>query len=155
MELPPWTQRKVCWSRHLVFAMVYEPYLQHPLEEGPLILLPEIWVWSLAMFLERCQAPKTAPTLKLAPHHYVSCLNLDKFMFNTCFLTHTHTSIHLSIQHGIIHPKTHTYPFIKHKEPNHTHIQMLAFIQHMKTVSYHTSKTRQQLNHGSKVSWQS
>ena len=49
------------------------------------------------------------PILRLASHHCVLCLNLDKIMFNTCILTHTHTSIHLSIQHGIIHHKTHTY----------------------------------------------
>ena len=28
-------------SHHLVFAMVQEPYIQRPFEEGPLILLPE------------------------------------------------------------------------------------------------------------------
>ena len=42
------------------------------------------------------------PTLRLASHHYVLRLNLIKNMFNTCIYTHTHTSIHLSIQHGII-----------------------------------------------------
>ena len=62
------------------------------------------------------------PTLRLASHHCVLHLNLDKIMSNTCTLnSHTHTSIHLSIQHGIIHPKTHTYPSIKHEEPNHTY----------------------------------
>ena len=43
------------------------------------------------------------PTLRLVSHHCVLCLNLIKNMFNTCIYTHTHTSIHLSIQHGIIH----------------------------------------------------
>ena len=68
------------------------------------------------------------PTLRLASHHCGLHLNLDKIMSNTCTLnSHTHTSIHLSIQHGVIYPKTHTYPSIKHKELNHTHT-ILAFI---------------------------
>ena len=45
------------------------------------------------------------PTLRLASHHCVLRLNLIKNMFNTCIYTHTHTSIHLSIQHEIIIPK--------------------------------------------------
>ena len=50
-------------------------------------------------------------TLRLASHHCVLRLNLDKIMFNTYILTHTHTSIHLRIQHGIMIPKhIHTHP---------------------------------------------
>jgi len=58
------------------------------------------------------------PTLRLASYHCVLHLNLNEIMFNTCILNYTHTSIRLSIQHDMIHPKTHTYPSIKHKESN-------------------------------------
>ena len=82
----------------------------------------------LRYVLGKVLGTQDCPTLRLASHHCVLHLNLDKIMFNTCILTHTHTNIRLNIKHGIIHPKTHTYPSIKHKEPNHTHIQTLAFI---------------------------
>ena len=42
------------------------------------------------------------PTLRLASHHCVLHFNLIKNIFNICIYTHTHTSIYLSIQHGII-----------------------------------------------------
>ena len=48
-------------------------------------------------------------TLRLASHHCVLCLNLIKNIFNTYFLTHTHASIHLTYNHGIIIPKQLTY----------------------------------------------
>ena len=76
----------------------------------------------LRYVLEKVLGTQDCPTLRLGSHHCVLRLNLDKIMFNTCILTRTHNSIRLNIQHGIIHPKIHTYPSIKHKEPNHTHI---------------------------------
>ena len=85
------------------------------------------------------------PTLRLASDHCVLHHNLDKIIFNTCILTHTHTSIHLSIQHGIIHPKTHTYPSIKPMKPNHTYTT-LAFIQSWHQGIHHITN----LNHTSK-----
>ena len=57
------------------------------------------------------------PTLRLASHHCVLCPNLIKNMFNTCIYTHAHTSMHLSIQHGIFIPKQHTYQ-PKPRKPN-------------------------------------
>ena len=56
-------------------------------------------------------------TLRLASHHCVLHPNLIKNKFNTCIYTLTHTSIHLSIQHGIFIPKQHTYQ-PKAREPN-------------------------------------
>ena len=67
------------------------------------------------------------PTLRLASHHCVLRLKLDKIMFNTYVLnlhTHWHASKRTTWHH---HPKTHTYPSIKHKKPNHTYTT-LAFI---------------------------
>ena len=45
------------------------------------------------------------PILELDFSHCVLYLNLIKSMLNTCILNHTHTSIDLSIEHGIIYPK--------------------------------------------------
>ena len=51
------------------------------------------------------------PTLGLVSYHCVLRFNLIKNNFNTCIYTHTHTSIHLSIQSWDHHPKTyHIYP---------------------------------------------
>ena len=85
------------------------------------------------------------PTLRLASHHCVLYLNLIKSMFNTCILTHTLTSIHLSIQHDIIIPKQHTYLSIKQQETQPQiytnpsihlswHLINLAYIYH--SISY-------------------
>ena len=56
------------------------------------------------------------PTLRLVSHHCVLHLNLIESIFNTCIYTHTHTSIHLSIQYDIFIPKKHTYPSTQTKE---------------------------------------
>ena len=36
------------------------------------------------------------PTIRLASHYCVLCLNIIKSKFNTCILTHTHTRMHLT-----------------------------------------------------------
>ena len=129
------------WSRNHIYSILSRKEL--------LILLPEIWVRSLGTFLEKVLDTQDRPTLMLASHHCVLRLKLIKNIFNTCILTHAHTSIRLSIQHGIIHPKTHTYLPLNKKEPNP------CIYKPQLVKSYHTSKTRQQHNHGNKVSWQS
>ena len=66
-------------------------------------------------------------TLRLASYHCVLRLKLDLIMFKTYLLnshTHQHASKHTTWHH---HPKTHTYPSIKHKKPNYTYTT-LAFI---------------------------
>ena len=69
--------------------------------------------------LRKLLGTQDRPTLRLASHHYLLCLN-----------SHTYTSIHLSIQHDIIHPKTYTYPSIQHKEPNHTYTTLMMASRH-------------------------
>jgi len=91
-------------------------------QERTIDLTTRDMVLGLRYVLGKVLGTQDRPTRRLASHHCVLHLNLNKSMFNTCILTLTHTSIHQNIQHGIIHPKTHTYPSIKHKEPNHTHI---------------------------------
>ena len=79
------------------------------------------------------------PTLRLASHYYVLHINLIKNIFNTCIYTHTHTSIHLSIQYEILIPKQHTYPSTPKKKRTKHIKETLAFIYHVKTC--HTSNT--------------
>ena len=63
------------------------------------------------------------PTLRLASRHFVLYLNLIKSMFNTCILTHTHTSIHLSCNMASFIPNpNHT--------SNHAHQANLTYIYH-------------------------
>ena len=111
----PWTQGG---SRHLVFAMVQEPYIQRPFEEGPFDFTTKDMGSEFRYTLGKVLGTQDCPTLRLASHLCVLYLNLIKSMFNTCILTHTHTSIHLSIHHGIIHPK-----------PQHTSIMASKHIQ--------------------------
>ena len=68
-------------SRHLVFAMVQEPYIQHPLKEGPFDLTIRDMGSEFRYILGK--------VLVCVLH-----LNLIKNMFNTCILTHTHTHTH-------------------------------------------------------------
>ena len=79
------------------------------------------------------------PTLRLASHYYVLHINLIKNIFNTCIYTHTHTSIHLSIQYEILIPKQHTYPSTPKKKRTQHIKETLAFIYYVKTC--HTSNT--------------
>ena len=75
----------------------------------------DLWSYYQSMGLEfrytlgKVLGTQGCPTLRLASHHCVLCLDLIKNMFNTYFLTHTHTSMHLTYDHGIIIPKQHTY----------------------------------------------
>ena len=62
------------------------------------------------------------PTLRLASHHCVLCLNLIKSIFNTCSYTHTHTNIHLSTQHGIFIPKQHI--ILKQESQTHKNLNI-------------------------------
>ena len=66
--------------------------------------------------LEKVLGTQDHPNLRLASHHYVLRPDLIKSIFNTYVYTHTHTSIHLSIQYGIFITKQHTYPSTQTKE---------------------------------------
>ena len=76
--------------------------------------------------------------LRLASRHCVLRPNLIKNMFNTCIYTHTHTSIHLSIQSW-------------HHSSQNTYLSTLKQkrAKHKRNPSIHL--TRQQLKHGSKT----
>ena len=68
------------------------------------------------------------PTLKLAFHHCVLCLNFIKNNVNTCILnSHTHTSMHLTYNHGIFIPKQ-TYLSIHKAKKAKQAKETLAFI---------------------------
>ena len=61
------------------------------------------------------------PTLRLASHHCVLYLNLIKNNLNTCILNlHTHTSMHLTHNHGIFILKQ-AYLSIHKAKENQTH----------------------------------
>ena len=76
--------------------------------------------------------------------HYVLRLNLIKDTFNIYHsrLTHTHISIHLSIQHGIFisNPKIHLSCISSHLKPQHTSITHGI-------ISYSRQKHRHGSNH--------
>ena len=73
----------------------------------------DLWSYYQSMGLEfryplgKVLGTQDRPTLRLASHHYVLCLNLIKSIFNICIYTHTHTHYHTS-KHTIWHlyPKT-------------------------------------------------
>ena len=69
--------------------------------EGPFDLITKDMGSEFRYALGKVLRTQDRPTLRLASHHCVLCLNHDKNMFNTCTLTHTHTSIHLSKQSSI------------------------------------------------------
>ena len=89
---------------HFIIGLKFCLLQWHPLEEGPFDLTTKDMGSEFKYILMKVLGTQDQPTLRLASHHCVLRLNLIKNMFNTCILTHTHISIHQSIQHGIIHP---------------------------------------------------
>ena len=65
-------------------------------------------------------------TLRLASHCCVLRLNLIKKIFNTYILTHTHTSMHLTYNHGIFIPKQHIYQPKAKETQTQTHLRTLT-----------------------------
>ena len=67
------------------------------------------------------------PTLRLVSHHCVLYLNLIKNNFQYLYskLTHTHTSMHLIYNHGIIIPNNRSYQPIKQKRAKPKYIYKL------------------------------
>ena len=61
--------------------------------------------WEFRYILGKVLGTQDSLTLRLVFHHCILYLNLIKNMFNTWIYTQTHTSIHQSIQYGIIIPK--------------------------------------------------
>ena len=127
----------MCRSRHLVIWSRNHKY--------SVLLKKDHWSYYQSIssefryVLRKVLGTQDCPTLRLASHLYVLRLNLIKNMFNTCIFTHTHTSIHLSIQHGIFHSKQNILIHLpKQKRTRHIK-ETLAFIYDVKT--YHTSKT--------------
>ena len=98
-------------SRHLVFQW-FRNHTYSVLSRKVLWSYYQSMSSEFRYALRKVLGTQDRPTLRLASYRCVLRLNLIKNNFNTCILTHAHTSIHLSIQHGIFHPKT-TYLFIK------------------------------------------
>ena len=87
---------KKCQSHHLVIWFrnhEYSVLLRNDLRSYYQSMGSEFW-YALGKVL----GTQDRPTLRLTSHHYVLHPNLIKNMFNTCIYTHTHASIHLSIQ---------------------------------------------------------
>ena len=84
------------------------------------------------------------PTLRLASHHCVLCLNLIKNKFNTSILTHTHTSMHLTYNMASFIPKHISIHKAIKSQTRMRNPSMWNSIIHL--------KTRQQPKHGSKAS---
>ena len=95
-----WTQGKKYRSCHLVIWSRNREY--------SVLSRKDLWSYCQSMgsefryALRKVLGTQDRPTLRLATHHCVLCPNLIKNVFNTCIYTHTHISIHLSVQHGIL-----------------------------------------------------
>ena len=77
--------------------MVYGLDISCPLDEGPFDLTTRDMGLELRYVLRKVLGTQNCPTLRLAFHRCVLCLNPIKGTLNIVILTHTHINIHLAI----------------------------------------------------------
>ena len=128
MPQPSGPRRRKTRSRHLVLLSRNYEYSAFTLKKD--------WSCYQSMSLEfrydfgEVLGTQNFLTCRSASIYCVLCLNPIKGTFNICTLTRTHTSIHLSIQHGIS-SQILTYIY-------HSNQPILAYIYHGKQPYYHT-----------------
>ena len=118
-------------SRHLVFTMVQEPYIQHLFEEGPLFYYQRYEFGVKVYSLGKVLGTQNHPTLRLASFHCFLYLNPIKGTFNIASIL-THTRIHLTINMASIIQKPNHSSIIAYHHPS---IHQSHFIQGSKHIT--------------------